>query len=214
MAVKLGTKFIEVALPECQAAEEPALAAPAAEPRAAAPVRPQAAALQPASIPPAQRSYNPPHLPNTVPLIENVESVDPRTVHELLQTRSCLLVDLRGEDRAAGLIDGAIHEPAIDSVPFPTKVPNLVRQWADQGLVVFTCQYSAHRAPQCANWYRQGNDPRQRVAVLSGGFRGWESLGLPVKALGTAEQGLAADEAAKTLGCQFASGCVTRVPGG
>eukprot|EP00971_Amphidinium_carterae_P113351 2245635-Amphidinium_carterae.1 len=30
-----------------------------------------------------------------------------------------------------------------------------MRQWADQPLVVFTCQYCAHRAPQCANWYKE-----------------------------------------------------------
>jgi len=149
-----------------------------------------------------------------VPTIENVENIDPRTVHELLQNQACLLVDLRGEDRAAGLIEGAIHEPAIDAVPFPTKVPLLVKQWAEQSLVIFTCQYSAHRAPQCANWYRQRASPRQRVAILSGGFRGWEAVGLPVKAVATPEQGQAADEAAKAIGAQFAGGCVTWVPGG
>ena len=98
----------------------------------------------------ATRAYEPPQLPNTVPVVEGVESLDPSMVHELLQSRGCLLVDLRGEDRAAGLIDGSVHEPAIDTVPFPTKVPALVQRWADQSLVVFTCQYSAHRAPQCA----------------------------------------------------------------
>merc|ERR1711953_565207 len=128
-----------------------------------------------------QKAYIPPHLPNTVPIIEDVENIDPKTVHDLLQAKGCLLIDLRGEDRAAGLIDGAVHEPAIDAVPFPTKVPKLVQKWADQSLVVFTCQYSAHRAPQCANWYRQKANPRQRVAILSGGFRGWQAMGLPVQ---------------------------------
>merc|ERR1712176_422992 len=125
------------------------------------------------------------------------EHLDAEIVQGFMQSRQCLLVDLRGEDRASGLIDGAIHEPAIDTVPFPTKVPKLVQQWSDQSLVIFTCQYSAHRAPQCANWYRQKANPQQRVAVLTGGFRGWEAVGLPVKALASVEQGLAADEAAK-----------------
>jgi len=219
VAVKLGTKFVEGCLAGvpgggfCMPPGGKAREAAAQPPAPATPEAPATPARQPA-VQPQQKPYAPPHLPNTVPLIENVENIDPRTVHELLHSRGCLLVDLRGEDRAAGLIEGAVHEPAIDAVPFPTKVPGLVRQWADQSLVVFTCQYSAHRAPQCANWYRQRTDPRQRVAVLSGGFRGWEALGLPVKAMGTAEQGQAADEAAKTLGTQFAGGCVTRVPGG
>merc|ERR1719362_2116580 len=94
------------------------------------------------------------------------------------------------------------------------KVPKLVQKWADQSLVVFTCQYSAHRAPQCANWYRQKANPRQRVAILSGGFRGWEALGLPVQSLAAPDAAHAADETAKLLGSQFAGGCVTRVPGG
>jgi rhodanese-related sulfurtransferase len=146
--------------------------------------------------------------------VENVENIDPKTVHDLLHSMQCLLVDLRGEDRAAGLIEGAVHEPAIDNVPFPTKVPKLVQQWADQSLVIFTCQYSAHRAPQCANWYRQKASPRQRVAILSGGFRGWEAMGLPVQSLASGERAHAADEAAKQLGTRFAGGCVTHVPGG
>jgi len=162
----------------------------------------------------APRAYEPPKLPNTVPTVEGIESFDPSMVHELLQSGGCLLVDLRGEDRAAGLIDGSVHEPAIDTVPFPTKVPALVQRWADQSLVVFTCQYSAHRAPQCANWYRQKASPRQRVAVLTGGFRGWEAVGLPVQALAAPELGRAADEAAKHVGSQFAGGCVTQAPGG
>merc|ERR1712060_372849 len=91
-------------------------------------------------------------------------------VHDLLRERQCMVIDLRGEDRAAGLIEGAIHVPAIDTVPFLTRVPKLVGEWADEKLIVFTCQYSAHRAPQCANWYREQASPTQRVAILSGGF--------------------------------------------
>mmetsp|Transcript_21474 Transcript_21474/g.65007 ORF Transcript_21474/g.65007 Transcript_21474/m.65007 type:complete len:724 (+) Transcript_21474:45-2216(+) len=219
VAVNLGTKFVEGCLAGvpgggfCMPTSQPAKPQPAAQ----APQQPVAQPLVPQQRQAAgggQRSYVPPHLPNTVPVIENVETLDPRAVLELLQSRSCLLVDLRGEDRAAGLIEGAVHEPAIDAVPFPTKVPRLVQQWADQALVIFTCQYSAHRAPQCANWYRQKASPQQRVAILSGGFRGWEATGLPVLSLASPEQGHAADEAAKQLGTQFAGGCVARVPGG
>jgi len=147
-----------------------------------------------------------PHLPNVVPTVENVESIDPKSVHDLLKSHRCLLVDLRGEDRAAGLIEGAVHEPAIDTVPFPTKVPKLVQEWGNQSLVIFTCQYSAHRAPQCANWYRQRCSPTQRVAILSGGFRGWEAMGLPIQALASGVQAERADEAALQLGSKFAGG--------
>jgi len=118
--------------------------------------------------------------------------------------RKCMLVDVRGEDRAAGLIDGAVYEPAIDTVPFTSKVPDLVNRWRGESLVIFTCQYSAHRAPQCANWYREKADPQQRVAVLTGGFRGWEAQGLPVKALATsAMEAQAADKFAREQGAQF-----------
>merc|ERR1712137_760642 len=126
-------------------------------------------------------TYKPPFLPNRVPTLENVEHVDPGAAYSLLQSRKCLLVDVRGEDRSVGVIEGALHEPAIDTVPFPVKAPNLAKQWADQPLVLFFCQYSAHRAPQCANWYRTHAPKKQRVGLLAGGFRGWESLGLPVK---------------------------------
>jgi len=128
-------------------------------------------------------TYMPPFLPNRVPTLENVEHVDPGAVQSFLQSEKCLLVDVRGEDRSTGVIQGALHEPAIDTVPFPVRVPKLVRQWADKPFILFFCQYSAHRAPQCANWYRTHAPKKQRVGVLAGGFRGWESLGLPVKPL-------------------------------
>merc|ERR1712066_1197979 len=94
-------------------------------------------------------------------------------------------------------------------------VPSLVQEWADQGLVVFTCQYSAHRAPQCANWYRQQAHPQQRVGILCGGFRGWEAMGLPVQdaTMGEMEQ-RGADTCARQLGRQLVDGCVANVPGG
>jgi len=213
VAVNLGTKFVEGCLAGVPGGGFflPTNQPPKPPPHAQTQLKVQ---NQQESGGAAQKAYIPPHLPNTVPTIEDVENIDPKKVHDLLQAKGCLLVDLRGEDRAAGLIDGAVHEPAIDTVPFPMKVPKLVQKWADQNLIVFTCQYSAHRAPQCANWYRQKANPRQRVAILSGGFRGWEALGLPVQSLAAPDAAHAADEAAKLLGSQFAGGCVTRVPGG
>lgn len=162
----------------------------------------------------ARKPYVPPHLPNTVPTIKGVEHIDPETVGDLLAANQCLLVDLRGEDRSSGLIEGAVHEPAIDTVPFTAKVPKLVERWADRDLVVFTCQYSAHRAPQCANWYREKTGPRQRVGILSGGFRGWEAVGLPVAMPADKEKAKKADEVALQLGHKFVEGCLAGVPGG
>merc|ERR1719247_621495 len=119
-------------------------------------------------------------LPNTVPLAAGVERLDPRVVHELLKKGGCVLVDVRGDDRAVGTINGAINVKAVDTVPFASKVPDLLQQCRNQPLIVFHCQYSAHRAPTCANTYRQHADNKQRVAIMDGGFRGWESSGLPV----------------------------------
>jgi len=117
-----------------------------------------------------------------VPIIEGVEILDPTEVYNLLYNEECVLVDVRGDDRAAGLIAGAYHVPAIGEPMFPTRLPDLLRAFASESLVVFTCQYCAHRGPQCANWYREQANARQRVAVLAGGFRGWEAAGLPVAA--------------------------------
>lgn len=120
-------------------------------------------------------------IPNRVPLPAGVENLTPDVVHQMLRDNFGMLVDLRGEDRNAGLIGGAVHEPAIDKIPFSAKVPELCERWGHLPLVVFTCQYSAHRAPLCAGWYRDLAPERQRVAVMTGGFRGWESMGFPVR---------------------------------
>lgn len=170
---------------------------------------PPASDLRWASPPlPVQRDlvpYAPPSTPTTVPTIDGVEHLKPESVFDLLKDGKCILVDLRGEDRVAGLIKGAEHVPAIDkTTPFPSKVPDLVRRYGNQNLVVFTCQYSLHRAPQCANWYREKAPSNQRVAVLSGGFRGWEAQGLPIAfAAIDAHAAAAADDNAMQLGVSF-----------
>ena len=81
-----------------------------------------------------------------------------------------------------------MHVPAIGTNSILGRLPELARQWADEPLIIFFCQYSAHRAPQCANWYRNAADAKQRVAILAGGFRGWEAVGLPCKALAEGEK--------------------------
>mmetsp|Transcript_48909 Transcript_48909/g.116257 ORF Transcript_48909/g.116257 Transcript_48909/m.116257 type:complete len:555 (+) Transcript_48909:178-1842(+) len=150
-----------------------------------------------------RKPYVPPYCPNRVPTVDGVEHLEPKEVHHLLSRRACLLVDLRSEDRAAGLINPSINIPAIAEVPFYSRIDELAREWQDQRLVVFTCQYSAHRAPQCANWYRAKANPAQRVAILSGGFRGWEAEGLPVSSVAAGREAQAADKLALSLGTHF-----------
>lgn len=157
--------------------------------------------------PQARPKYQEMDIPNRVPLVAGVEKIEPEVVHQMLQSNAGVLVDLRGDDRSVGIVPGAIHCQAIDSVPFMQKIPGLLQKFQNQPLVVFTCQYSAHRAPQCANWYREQADARQRVAIMSGGFRGWQGNGLPVESLGGdagAGDKYAADAYALLQGVQFA----------
>merc|ERR1740138_1300873 len=87
----------------------------------------------------------------------------------------------------------------VPSQDFPTNVPKLAAQLASVPLVVFTCRYSAHRSPQCANWYKEKAPPGQRIAIMSGGFRAWEAAGLPVKC---ASQSAAVNQAADNYALQ------------
>ena len=87
------------------------------------------------------------------------------------------MVDLCGDDRAAGTIAGALPIPALQFL-------NDLQQWCakfkGKPVVAFFCQYSAHRAP-VANHYREACSPTQRVVVMEGGFRGWGARKLPVE---------------------------------
>lgn len=116
-----------------------------------------------------------------VEMAKGVEHISPAAVLEQYQRGGCVLVDVRSADRASGKIPFATHVPAIDmQAPFPARIPELVRKFRAEKLIVFFCQYSRHRGPYCANLYRGSADPEQRVAVLDGGFRLWKKLGLPV----------------------------------
>lgn len=116
------------------------------------------------------------------PLAEGVELLSPELTNDLLRTRKCVLIDVRGADRASGVIEGAIHVPAISvNEPFAARLPELVQRFKHDRLVIFFCQFCKHRAPHCANLYREQNDSMQRVAILEGGFRAWQALGLPVQ---------------------------------
>lgn len=116
-------------------------------------------------------------LPNTVACAVGVEKLHPLDVDSLVRRGQCVLVDVRGPDRSSGFIEGSVHEEFLAVLG---KIPELVQRWARQPLVIFHCQYSCHRAPQSANLYRALAPLGQHVAIMSGGFRGWESCGLPV----------------------------------
>jgi len=132
--------------------------------------------------------------------------LEPEEVFRLMRNGECLLVDVRGEDCSAGLIEGAVHEPAIGDPMFHTRVAEFATRWAAHQLVVFTCQYSAHRAPTCANWYKPVAGIGQRVAILEGGFRGWEAKSLPTVALAKVEaESRKADAYALEAGMEFAA---------
>ncbi|CAK0887246.1 unnamed protein product, partial [Prorocentrum cordatum] len=75
--------------------------------------------------------YVPPYCPHRVATIPNVEHLTPDAVRSLLSEEKCLLVDLRGEDRIAGLIEGALHVPAAGVGGFLGRCPELVEQWAE-----------------------------------------------------------------------------------
>lgn len=136
-----------------------------------------------------------------VPLSDGVEALKPQIVYTLLANASCVLVDVRDADRSAGLIQGAVHAPAVSMRdPFPAKVPELVSRFQREGLVIFFCQFSLHRAPTCANLYRLQAGLHQRVAVVEGGFRSWKAAGLPVSMEGTPLERQTADDWAKQQG--------------
>jgi len=152
-----------------------------------------------------------PEVPRTIAPADGVETLSALEVYEHLRCGTCTLIDLRGNDRAAGIIDGSVHVPAFeeDGTAFVAKVPEHVKQFAGHSFLVFTCQYSAHRAPTCANAYREVASPQQRVAILAGGFRAWEGIGLPVLAKNEAE-GHAADDYAMSAGLRIAHGGATQ----
>jgi len=154
----------------------------------------------------------PPQFPNVVPTMKNVEHINPGEVQRLMGQRQCILVDVRGEDWASGIITGYVHEQAVNSggsAPFSTSVPELVEKWKDKPLIVFTCQYSGHHEPQCANWYREKAPPHQRVAIMSMGFRSLEGLGLAVQETAMDMRARATDSASKHLGRMFVTNCLT-----
>ena len=123
-----------------------------------------------------------------VPNIMHIDQLDPADVYIKLKEGSCVLVDVRGEDCALASIDGSLHIPACGKDNFFSRINTLVEEWAGKAVVVFMCEYSVHRAPHCANWYRAKADADQQVAILTGGFRGWVACGLPVHAMNPEKQ--------------------------
>eukprot|EP00435_Cladocopium_sp_Y103_P028419 s1294_g7.t1 len=128
-----------------------------------------------------------PLIEGRVPTQEGVETIKPsdfksmweQNLFELFENQEgIVVVDLRGEDRAAGTIAGALPIPALE---FLKDLPKWCANFKGKPIVGFFCQYSAHRAPTVANLYRKDSHPTQRVVVMEGGFRGWEAQKLPVE---------------------------------
>ncbi|CAE7339831.1 CDC25 [Symbiodinium sp. CCMP2592] len=111
----------------------------------------------------------------------NFEVLSPAEVHQLLKAGQCALIDVRRGDRASGHIQGAVHKPDASNFNFKNGgADELVAKLAKEKLVIFHCEESYFWGPQCATYYRLKAPSTQRVAVLEGGFRGWERNRLPV----------------------------------
>lgn len=150
-------------------------------------------------------------LSDEVALVQGVETLSPQLVNQLLKSRTCRLIDLRGADRAAGLIRGAESMPAFcTQAPFPARLPELVNRCEQDRLIVFFCQFCKHRAPCCANLFRQQTDSAgntmQRVAIMDGGFRAWQKAGLPVHGECKPSEQATADAFALSEGMMVVSG--------
>ena len=76
-----------------------------------------------------------------------MHSLDSFGVPKLRNQQNMIVVDLRGEDRASGIIAGTVHVPAMDLLK---QIGTYVEKFRDQPIVAFFCQYSAHRAPTVA----------------------------------------------------------------
>jgi len=144
-------------------------------------------------------------MPEGVPLTQGVEMLSPELIRSLVKDGTCLLIDVRGGDRAAGIIIGSVHIPAISvREPFAARLPDLVRKYQGSRLIVFFCQFCKHRAPFCANLFREATNAEgntmQRVAIMEGGFRGWQKLGMPVENEGAASEQAFADAFARHQG--------------
>lgn len=153
---------------------------PAADSEAPPPMLPLSSALE---------------IPNGVDLAEGVELLSPELVQGLVKDGTCVLIDVRSQDRVAGLIEGSVHVPCLQ---FAVKMPELIKRYEKTRLVVLFCQFCKHRAPFCANLFRKetsnAGNTMQRVAVMEGGFREWQQLGLPVRNEGNRSVQISADK--------------------
>jgi rhodanese-related sulfurtransferase len=138
----------------------------------------------PAWIHPVQNSKSSDHkcdqvvVPNAVPLAQRVEDLHVNYVKGCLATKTCILVDVRDDDRSYGTIADAIHVPHTDILRRKT---GFVQAWKNWPLVIFHSHFSTHRASTSANHYRHYAPSHQRVAIMRGGFREWKCHNLPVQ---------------------------------
>lgn len=86
------------------------------------------------------------------------------------------VVDVRDDDyNQGGHIKGAVNFPSAN---FTKTVTQLIEATGGADKVVFHCQFSQVRGPQCARYYEgkiRGIDSfkGQEVCVLTGGFNSW-----------------------------------------
>ncbi|CAL1128704.1 unnamed protein product [Cladocopium goreaui] len=139
-----------------------------------------------------------PLIDGQVPKDAGVEGMHPidfkafweQSLFKFLSTCSVLPVGVMGFKRT-------VHVPAMDLLK---EIQKFVEMFLDQPIVAFMCQYSAHRAPTVANFYRKSCPSKQRVIILEGGFRGWEAHDLPIQQIETKLSQKAADQLALKIG--------------
>lgn len=86
------------------------------------------------------------------------------------------VVDLRSSDYAGGHIRGSMNLFPID---FTENIDSVVARLQHKRTVVFHCQHSLHRGPQCAYAYQKRIAElgrMQQVLVLRGGWNRWKEL--------------------------------------
>ena len=122
------------------------------------------------------------------------------TSSRLRNKENIVVIDLRGQDRDTGTIQGTLAVPAMD---FLKNLSQWCERLQSKPIVTFFCQYSAHRAPSVANHYRQSCPAKQRVVIIEGGFRAWEAQRLPVVAGKSSLSPAALDTLALKIGAEL-----------
>ncbi|AOW04250.1 Rhodanese-like domain-containing protein [Yarrowia lipolytica] len=104
-------------------------------------------------------------------------AISPTTLRTWMDgAKRVCVVDVRDDDyNQGGHIRGAVNFPSAN---FTKSFEDLVETSASAEAVVFHCQFSQVRGPQCARYYESkikalDSFKGQEVCVLSGGFNSW-----------------------------------------